>query len=472
MIAKETIFREYDIRGVVGSDFDADFARVLGQAFAARVRAAHSVSDDKQAAGLKVAVGYDCRLSGDSLRRALEDGLAAGGVSVVDSGMGPTPQLYFTVVTGKLAGGIQVTGSHNPADQNGFKMMVGMKTLSGADIRELRDAVFALRDSAPKQASLRGTIEEMDGRTPYIEELIRRSKPHMGPRKVRVVVDGGNGVGGLVGPAVLRGLGCDVIELYTEPDGRFPNHHPDPTVLENIEELRKRVVAEKADLGIAWDGDADRIGVVDEKGNPIWGDMLLILYGRQLIKEVKEPTVIGDVKCSELMFSDLRARGAKTVIAKTGHSLIKAKLKELHAELAGEMSGHIFFAHRYFGFDDALHASARLVEIVSASDAPVSSHLADLPPMVSTPEIRVDCPEEVKFEVASRAQQSFPEYDVNTLDGVRIKFPHGWGLVRASNTQPVLVMRFEAESERHLQEYRQIVEDRIAKLRTECAAAR
>lgn len=466
MIAKETIFREYDIRGVVGRDFDAGLARALGRAFAAKVRKAFSADDPKRAAELKVAVGYDCRLSGEELRTALSEGLIAGGVSVIDSGMGPTPQLYFTVVTRELAGGIQVTGSHNPGDQNGFKMMVGLKTLSGADIAALKDAVFALTPETPGAAPL-AKLEKIDGRTPYIQELINRSKGQMGERKVKVIVDGGNGVGGLVGPAVLRGLGCEVVELYTEPDGRFPNHHPDPTVLENIEELRRRVVSEKADLGIAWDGDADRIGVVDEKGDPIWGDMLLTIYGRQLLKEVPKPTIIGDVKCSELMFSDLRAKGATTVMSKTGHSLIKAKLKELHAELAGEMSGHIFFAHRYFGFDDALHASARLVEIVSQLQGKVSGILADLPKMVSTPEIRVDCPEEVKFKVAELAKERFPEYEVNTLDGVRITFPRGWGLVRASNTQPVLVMRFEAEGEQELQEYQRLVEDRIAKLRAE-----
>ena len=458
MIAKELIFREYDIRGVVGSDFDASFALRLGIVFAKQVRDAFPV-----AARPRVAVGYDCRLSGEELRLALSEGLVLGGVNVIDCGMGPTPQLYFAVFSQHLQGGIQVTGSHNPADQNGFKMMIGERTLSGPDIQALRHGVFEPGGDVgifdPKY------ILHFDARRQYINELLSRSRPYMGQaKKLKVVVDGGNGVGGLVGPELLRGLGCEVIELYTEPDGRFPNHHPDPTELENIEELRTRVIAEHADVGIAWDGDADRIGVVNELGEPIFGDILLILYGRQLLTESKNPTIIGDVKCSELMFRDLRSRGALTVMAKTGHSLIKAKLKELHADLAGEMSGHMFFAYRYYGFDDALHASARLVEILSNTSQSLSALLADLPKMYSTPELRVDCPEDMKFRVAQAAQTRFPEFEVNTLDGVRITFPHGWGLVRASNTQPVLVMRFEADSEEQLNEYRQLVEERIRKL--------
>ncbi len=460
MKSKHGIFREYDIRGVVDTDFYAELATQLGLAFAEKVRRAFPAKAD-----LEVAVGYDCRLSGEKLRTALTEGLVRGGLRVLNSGMGPTPQLYYTVVSRNLDGGIQVTGSHNPGDQNGFKMMIGGHTLSGKDIQELKDLVLGgtLRGAADFDSA---RVTDFDARTAYIEELIARSKSHMGTAKrVKVVVDGGNGVGGLVGPALLRGLGCEVVEIFTEPDGRFPNHHPDPTVIENLKDLRERVLAEKADAGIAWDGDADRIGVVDEKGEPIFGDLLLVLYGRQLLREVKEPTIIGDVKCSELMFSDLRKRGAKTVMAKTGHSLIKAKLKELHAELAGEMSGHMFFGHRYYGFDDALHASARFVEILTSSTEPLSSMLADLPKTVSTPEIRVDCPDEVKFKVAELAKSSFPEFKADTLDGVRITFPHGWGLVRASNTQPILVMRFEADSTARLEEYRRLVEERIEKLR-------
>ena len=457
MIAKDTIFRQYDIRGTVGVDFDAAFAKELGRAYAALLQESDLPADVK--ANPTVAVGHDCRLSREELSSALIEGLRSAGVNVQATGMGPTPQLYYAVVSQKLAGGIQVTGSHNPGDQNGFKMMIGLKTLSGEDIQRLKNFVHS-----ENTISGDGQLAEFDARSAYTEELIKLSKDFIGKRKVKVVVDAGNGVGGLVGPDVLRGLGCEVIELFCEPDGNFPNHHPDPTVVENLKDLQERVISEGADLGIAWDGDADRIGVVDEKGQPIYGDMLLTIYGRQLLKEVEKPIIIGDVKCSNLMFEDLKQRGAETVIAKTGHSLIKAKLKELNADLAGEMSGHIFFAHRFFGFDDAVHSSARMIEIVSNTDMPVSQLLADLPEMVSTPEIRVDCPEEKKFQVAEKAQSSFSEFEVNTLDGVRITFDHGWGLVRASNTQPVLVMRFEAETDAYLNEYKSLVEKRISEL--------
>ncbi len=463
MLAKDKIFREYDIRGVVDGDFDAAFAQNLGRAYAAKVHDTLG-TNPKDRSDLKIGVGIDCRLTGDMLSSALIKGLQEGGVNVVDCGMGPTPQLYYSVVTADLDGGIQVTGSHNPSDQNGFKMMIGKTTLSGDMIQDLRKRLPAVAsDSFQPAEGMKA--EEYDARTDYIAELIKRSVSEMGDRKIKVVVDAGNGVGGMVGPDVLRGLGCEVIELYTEPDGNFPNHHPDPTVLENIVDLQKMVVEEGADLGIGYDGDADRIGVVDEKGQPIYGDMLLLIYGKQLLKEVSNPTVIGDVKCSEILFSELSAAGAKTVMSKTGHSLIKAKLKELDAELAGEMSGHIFFAHRYYGFDDAIHASARLVEILSAQSEPLSAQLEGLPPVVSTPELRVDCPDEIKFAVVAKAQQSFPEYEVNTLDGVRISFAKGWGLVRASNTQAALVMRFEAESEQDLNQYQQLVESRIEEIK-------
>lgn len=465
----QKIFREYDIRGIVGKDFDAELAERLGRAFADTVATESLGSDSRdydKRSGLVVAVGHDCRQTADEMRDALIKGLLAGGVSVRDCGMGPTPQLYHSVVLGKLAGGIQVTASHNPGEYNGFKMMVGMQTLSGADIARLRDAIVHQQFSEGKA---KGTLEKEEARAEYLADLTNRSRDFMGSRKLKVVVDGGNGVGGLVGPDLLRNLGCEVIELYTEPDGSFPNHHPDPTELENLRDLQARVVSEKADLGIAWDGDADRIGVVDEKGAAIFGDMLLVIFGRALLKEIKKPIIVGDVKCSELMFQDLREKGAETVMARTGHSLIKAKLKELNAHLAGEMSGHMFFVHRYLGFDDAIHASARIVEILSNEERPLSSLLVDLPKVYSTPEIRVDCEDEYKFQVAEKAPELFSDFDVDTLDGARITFPDGWGLVRASNTQPALVMRFEAQSKESLEKYRGLVEGRIRDLQAELA---
>lgn len=462
MVMKDSIFREYDIRGVVGRDFDAQFAKALGQAFGVLL----SRELQREPGDLQIAVGRDCRLSGEELATALIEGVRSTGVSVVSSGMGPTPQLYFTVFARELDGGIQVTGSHNPGDQNGFKMMFGRQTLSGDAIQRLRNAIVE-GVGQNSGSTAKGELQEWDGRKHYLADLIARSRPHMGSKKLKVVVDGGNGVGGMIGPDLLRDLGCEVIELFTEPDGRFPNHHPDPTVMENIVDLRATVRAQGADIGIAWDGDADRIGVVDENADVIFGDILLLLYGKQLLKEIEAPIVIGDVKCSQVLFDELARLGAKPVMWKTGHSLIKSKLKELNAHLAGEMSGHIFFAHRYYGFDDALHAAARLVEMLSSSSQSLSEMLKDVPSMVSTPEIRVDCPEHIKFRVADAARERFKEFEISTLDGVRIMFPNGWGLVRASNTQPALVMRFEADSEARLREYRALVEGRITALMSE-----
>lgn len=456
----EKIFREYDIRGIVGKDFDESLAYNLGRAYAQLVKKERA--EDKPTVG----VGYDCRLTSKALCAELIRGLREMGANVLLCGFGPTPQLYYSVFAKKLDGGIQITASHNPGDYNGFKMMIGARTLSGADIQELKRQI--IEKSADRQvATSVGELSEFDAGAAYLAELIVRSKEQIGARKLKIVVDGGNGMGGPIGVALLRELGCEVIELYTEPDGSFPNHHPDPTELKNIVELRARVVTENADCGIAFDGDADRIGVVDEKGQPIYGDMLLLIYGRELVKEVPGATVIGDVKCSNLLFSALSQVGANAVMAKTGHSLIKAKIKELGAELAGEMSGHMFFAHRYYGFDDAIHAAARFVEILSKTDTPVSQFLADLPKAINTPEIRLDCPEEIKFEIVKKAQSAFSEFETSTIDGVRITFPHGWGLVRASNTQSALVMRFEAESEEQLAEYQSMVEGRIEGIQAE-----
>jgi phosphomannomutase/phosphoglucomutase len=449
------IFREYDIRGTVGTELSEEFARVLGRAYATLA---------KQHGHNRIGVGHDCRLSSPSYANALAEGLAEEGLDVVMTGEGPTPQLYYSVFANDLGGGIQVTGSHNPPDMNGFKILLGKQTLSGADIQDLKARCEKALQTTP--SGKRGTISSLDIRQRYINSIVENCKPHMGSRKLKVVVDAGNGVGGLIGPQALRGLGVEVIELYCEPDGRFPNHHPDPTELKNIKDLVKTVKETKADFGIGWDGDADRIGVVDEKGDVIFGDMLLLIYGRAILAEKPGATIIGDVKCSRRLFDDLSARGANSIMWKTGHSLIKNKLKETSGDLGGEMSGHIFFKHRYFGFDDALYSSARLVEIMSKHSGPLSSLLSDLTPMYSTPEMRIDCPETIKFAIAQRAQEAFTEYKVDTIDGVRITFDKGWGLVRASNTQPVLVMRFEAESAELLEDYKKLVIDRIESIKS------
>lgn len=463
----DTIFREYDIRGVVGKDFDTAFARDLGRAFASLVHEELGTrpGEDRD---LKIAVGRDCRLSGQDLCTELIEGLLEGGVNVLDCGMGPSPQLYFSVFFKKLDGGIQITGSHNPVDHNGFKMMIGEKALSGEYIQRLKKKVREYADSG--FVPLSGMSMAVFGaREVYTEELIARFRDRMGERKVRLVVDAGNGVGGMVAPVVLRGLGCEVIELYTEPDGRFPNHHPDPNDPRNLAQLSEQVLTQKADLGIAFDGDADRIGVVDQNAEVVYGDMLLIIFARELLKEVKHPTIIADVKCSERVFSLLESEGARVIMARTGHSLIKEQMKEIHAELGGELSGHLFFGHEYYGIDDAIYAAAYLAEILSHSIGCLSDLLADVPQMACTPELHIRCPEEHKFLVVEQAKKAFSEYQVNTLDGVRITFPKGWGLVRASNTQPVLVLRFEAESDKLLQEYQELVEARIAEIREQFA---
>jgi len=467
MKINQTIFREYDIRGIVGRDLSEEFAYALGRAFAEKV-----LSEFKASTTPQIAVGNDCRLSSPTFAACLSQGLAEGGVQVILTGTGPTPQLYFSIFNYKYDGGIQVTGSHNPADQNGFKMCIGTHTLSGDEIQDLKHRINGLLASGTissptvKSAKILERLAEPD----YTKMIVENCKAHIGKRKLKVVVDAGNGVGGISGPKILRDLGVEVIELYCEPDGRFPNHHPDPTVIENLTELRKRVIDTKADFGIGFDGDADRIAIVDEKGYPIYGDMITLLYAREILKVQPGAVVIGDVKCSQRLFDDVAKRGGKPIMWKTGHSLIKAKLLETKGAIAGEMSGHIMFKHRFYGFDDALYCAARFVEIVSQTDAKVSTFLSDLDPTVTTPEIRVDCPEEIKFKIPEAAKLAFPEYKIDTTDGVRVLFPKGWGLVRASNTQPILVMRFEASDQKHLAEYEKIVRERIEEIQAKLVA--
>ena len=451
------IFREYDIRGNVDTDLTSEFAFLLGRAYAGL-----AIENGKN----NISIGYDCRNSSPSYAEALANGIVAEGLNAEILGMGPTPQLYFSLFSRNFGGGIMVTGSHNPPSMNGFKICLGQQTLSGADIQDLKARVLKIQHQAVNATP--GNVTKGDIQADYINNLIENSKPHVGERKLKVVVDAGNGVGGMVGPAVLKALGAEVIELYCDPDGNFPNHHPDPTELKNIKVLRDTVIKEKADFGIGWDGDADRIGVVDEKGTPIFGDMLLLIYAREILKEKPGSTFIGDVKCSSLLFSDLKKRGANAIMWKTGHSLIKNKLRETNGDLAGEMSGHIFFKHRFYGFDDALYASARFYEVMSHFNGKCSELLQGLPKMVSTPEIRVDCAEEIKFKVAAGMQKAFeniPGVTVDTTDGARVTFNDGWGLVRASNTQPVLVMRFEAESEERLAEIQEVVQSKVEQVK-------
>ena len=446
MNVPKSIFRQYDVRGIVDRELTPDFARALGRAFA-------SVAIDRLGRAPVIAVGRDNRPSGPALSEGVRRGIADAGGTAMDVGTLPTPALYFGVIALETDAGLQVTGSHNPPEFNGFKMVLAGEAFHGDDILELWEIIMAERwhSGRGKQTSDSSVLQR------YREAIVSRHKLE---RSVRVVVDCGNGAGSLIAVPTLQALGAEVTPLFCESDGTFPNHHPDPTVPENLRDLQIEVRRSGAELGIAFDGDADRIGAVDETGEVIYGDQLLVLFGRDAVRRFGPGTpVIFDVKCSEVLPSALKAAGAQPVMWKTGHSLIKAKMKELKAPLAGEMSGHMFFGGDYLGFDDALFAAARLLEIVSRQPSGLAPLLADLPRTFATPEIRVECAEEEKFDLVERAALHFAgRYPVNTIDGVRITFPQGWGLLRASNTQPVLVMRFEATDPSLRDQYRAEVE--------------
>ena len=457
-----SVFREYDIRGRAGEELTPKFASLLGQAYAdfLREKSAPATSLPHLQSRPQVSVGRDCRLSSPELAQALIDGLAHAEIDVIDLGICPTPLTYFSVVTRRLAGGIMVTGSHNPAPDNGFKISVGEQTLHGADLQHLR-ALMEERLGSPRPAApTPGQVRPVEIIPSYIKEI---SGQFVGLRRLKVVLDAGNGTASTVAPELFRALGAKVVPLYCELDGRFPNHHPDPTVPANLRDLVERVRTEKADLGLAFDGDADRLGVVDESGRMIFGDELLILLARGVLAARPGATIISEVKSSLRLYRDIRARGGQALMWKTGHSLIKAKMKETGALLAGEMSGHIFFADRYHGYDDALYAGARLYEILAQSTLRLSQMLLDLEPMVATPEIRLECPDALKFTLMQRVVEKLSQQlpgpaspQVILLDGVRLEYPGGWGLLRASNTQPVLVARFEAQDQLTMNHIQQV----------------
>jgi phosphomannomutase / phosphoglucomutase len=446
MNVPKSVFRQYDVRGLVDRELTPEFARALGRAFA-------SVATDRLGRAPVIAVGRDNRPSGPALAQGVRTGIVEAGGTAIDVGSLPTPALYFGVTALSTDAGLQVTGSHNPPEFNGFKMVLAGEAFHGEEILELWEIIMAERwRSGRGRETSDGSVLQR-----YREGILSR---HHLERAVRVVVDCGNGVGSLIAVSTLRGLGAEVTPLFCESDGSFPNHHPDPTVPENLRDLQAEVRRTGAELGIAFDGDADRIGAVDETGEIIYGDQLLVIFGRDAVRRFGSGApVIFDVKCSEVLPKALAAAGAQPVMWKTGHSLIKAKMKELKAPLAGEMSGHMFFGGDYLGFDDALFAAARLLEIVSRRPFGLATLLADLPRTFATPELRVECAEEEKFELVERAAVYFgAKYPVNTIDGVRISFPTGWGLLRASNTQPVLVMRFEATDPEARDAYRAEVE--------------
>jgi len=443
-----TIFRQYDIRGTVGDQLTPAAARAIGQAYA-------TLAWERLNRAPRVAVGRDNRPSGPDLAAGVRDGIVAAGGVALDVGELPTPALSFATHTLDVDGGIQVTGSHNPPEFNGFKMVLMHDAVFGDDIQRLyhliEDDAF-LTKAGGKQTAHRALL------TAYRDAIVQRNAPLARPLKV--IVDCGNGVTSLIAIDTLRRLGAEVVPLFDVSDGTFPNHHPDPTVLENLHDLQIAVRQHGAELGIAFDGDGDRIGAVDERGEAVFGDQLLILFGRDLAARFGVgKAVIFDVKCSEVLPQMLKQAGLEPIMWKTGHSFIKQKMKELGAPLAGEMSGHVFFGGDWFGFDDALFAAARLLAYVAREGGPLSRLLADVPKTLATPELRIDCPDERKFEVVRRAATYFAaKYPVATLDGVRITFAGGWGLLRASNTQPVLVMRFEARSPEALAAYRGEVE--------------
>lgn len=447
------IFREYDIRGIAEKELRDPDVEALGRALATYL-IRHS--------GRTICLGRDCRLSGERLHSALLRGLLSAGTHVLDLGVVPTPVLYYAAVHFAANGAVMITGSHNPPEYNGFKTVCGPGTLHGSEIQSIHKLIVNSDFESGE-----GTVKQVDAITPYIEEIASQFRFE---RRVKVVLDAGNGTAGPVVHKLLEKLNVDAIEMFFDMNGHFPNHHPDPTVLSNLRDLQKAVRTQKAELGIAFDGDSDRLGAVDENGEVIYGDMLLLIFGREILSRKPGSTFIGEVKCSQAMYDKLLELGGKPIMYKTGHSLIKAKMKQEHAELAGEMSGHMFFADRYYGYDDAIYAACRLIEIVAKSGNPLSHQLEGIPKLVSTPELRVDCPDDMKFrvveKVADRIRQHYPVVDV---DGVRVPFEHGWGLVRASNTQPVLVMRFEAANEDWLNRYKLEMEQAVEKAKEEVA---
>jgi phosphomannomutase/phosphoglucomutase len=453
MKIKPHIFREYDIRGIAGKDLDASTYEVVGKAMCAYLRGKKKHNC--------VVVGRDGRHTSKAYANAIIDGIASCGVNVIDIGEVPTPLVYFGLFTLPVDGGVMITASHNPKEYNGMKVAIGQSTLHGKEIQKLMQIAQAGKFPEAKGSV---TITRMDLVPKYLNRITSGIKTK---RKLKVVLDGGNGVGGPVGLELYKRLGCEVIPLYCDVDGDFPNHHPDPTVPANLKTLIATVKRTKADLGIAYDGDVDRIGAVDNKGNVIYGDKLLILFARDVLKEKPGATIIGEVKSSRTLYEDIAKHGGKPIMWKTGHSLIKAAMKLHKAQLAGEMSGHMFFKHRWYGFDDAIYSGARLLEFLSKGRKTLNEHLSNVPETFVTEEIRIETDESRKFAIVSEATRYFKKelgLNVNDIDGARIEFEDGWGLLRASNTSPVLVMRCEADSKQRLNEIRKLIETKVKEL--------
>jgi phosphomannomutase/phosphoglucomutase len=450
------IFREYDIRGHAERDLDDAFVGDLGRAIGTHLR---------RAGGKTMTLGRDCRVHSPRLHRALRAGILSTGINVIDVGIVATPILYFSVFHFDADGGVQITGSHNPPDDNGFKIMGGRATLFGKQIQGLR----AIIDSRDFESGL-GSVEERPILEAYLENAIERTQ--LGPRRFKVVIDAGNGVGGTALSLAQR-LGFDASGIYLEQDGRFPHHQPDPTVEKNVADLAAQVRETGAEVGIALDGDADRIGIVDEKGRLLWGDQLMILLAKAILAEVPGATFVAEVKCSQALYDEIAKAGGRAIMWKVGHSLIKDKMKAEKALLGGEMSGHIFYSHRYYGFDDAIYAAGRVLELLSRSERTLAQLVDELPRLYNTPELRFDLADDIKFEVVRRVIEKFKasagpdSHQVVDVDGARITWKDGWALVRASNTQPVLVLRFEAETPDRLNDIRKRVEGELKKIEGE-----
>jgi phosphomannomutase / phosphoglucomutase len=454
------IFREYDIRGIVGRDLDAGVAEPVGRAYASLVR------EQSGKERPRVVVGRDNRPSSPELAQALVRGIRAAGVDVLDIGTVPTPMVYWTEATRGTDGAVQITGSHNPAEWNGIKMTVGGRAIYGATIQALRERI-----EQQKFASGAGGYVAEDVSDDYVEDVAGRFRL---ARPIKVAVDCGNGSGALIAERLFAALGAEVVPLFCQSDGTFPNHHPDPTVDENLVDLIAAVQSEGCELGVAFDGDADRVGAVDEHGAIVRGDLILLLFGLDLIQR-KGPgqKMVFDVKCSQALPEVFGAAGGEPIMWKTGHSLMKEKMRSTGAALAGELSGHICVGgDQYYGFDDALFDACLLIDLVARSERPLSERVAEFPSYVSTPEIRVEVTEESKWAVMKHAKEHFASrYDVVDVDGVRVQFGDGWGLVRASNTQPVLVLRFEARTQERLDEIRRVMEEFLRLQGVELVAA-
>jgi phosphomannomutase / phosphoglucomutase len=442
------IFREYDIRGIAGKQMTEEDVLLIGKGIGTYLAGYGCYT---------VTVGRDCRLTSDTYAEQIIKGLMSCGCHVTDIGVCPTPVLYFSIHHLKQQGGVMVTASHNPPEYNGFKICKDLDSVHGSQIQKIREIIegknFATGDGSRKKADVITPYHR------YICENIKLKKP------LKIGVDAGNGTAGVVAVPILRQLNCKVFDIYCDMDGHFPNHEADPTVLKNLTDLITLIKTHQLDLGIGYDGDGDRIGVVDEAGRVIYGDQLMILFSREILSRKPGAKFISEVKCSKTMYDDIKKHGGNPIMWKTGHSLIKEKMRIEKAELAGEMSGHMFFADRYLGYDDAIYASCRLLEILSDTGKTISELLCDVPKTFNTPEIRVDCPDSQKFDIVKRLTDTFRKtHEVIDIDGARILFDDGWGLVRASNTQPALVLRFEALSDKRLSEIRTQVEATLERI--------